>query len=129
MLLYREACNTSECMVTQQPKLSDASLLSCYVFSCRNKQYAQALKSAEEAGDLNEKLAGQDIDWEIVGVHESKEFRMLVPLGFQFKADMMNTLRKDEDAGLDDSLDLGDVVSAYREAINTPPLNNSSKSV
>lgn len=69
------------------------------------------------------------MDWSISDVEESKYFRMLIPLGYQFQADMMRFLYLNEAAkeALADVLTNNDIIEAYKLAIDTPPQNTSSE--
>lgn len=71
----------------------------------------------------------EDADFTIEGNDASAAFRLLIPLGFQFRADTYWSLFKNEAAKetLGTSMDIDTVVDAYRVTVNTPPLNTSRK--
>lgn len=85
------------------------------------------MESATKASELNELLL--DIDWTVANSESSEEFRMLLPLGYQFHADVLRALNRNEEAVLMFPQDLNEtaVASAYEAAVNTPPLNISRK--
>jgi len=83
-----------------------------------------AIKSGFEAAELQESLVGANFS--IEGNTESTEYRMLIPLGYQFEAD---TLRSIYFNSLDNSVTIDKVIAAYRRAVNTPPLNTSREFV
>lgn len=69
------------------------------------------------------------MDFSIEGDEESKVYKMLIPLGYQFEADLKFSLIQDETVSkaLDPPLTEDDVVKSYEQAVNTPPLNISRK--
>lgn len=94
----------------------------------RAGNYIEALSAADTAASHHDKLKGADFT--INGNDESVDFRMLVPLGYQFKADMYSQINKDTTAkeALGESAPtLADVITAYEIAVNTAPLNTSSE--
>lgn len=99
----------------------------CTCVTYRSKNYEKALSSAEEAKLLHDELA--NVDWRIANNMESEHFRLLIPIGYQFYADMMRTLRNSVEAKaqLADKLTLENEIEAYKLAVESPPLNISSR--
>lgn len=100
----------------------------CFTLCCRLGRNVDAYNAATEAGTLHAQL--KDANFTIEGNDESTEFRPLVPLGYQFKADMYADLFGDETAQKElgkSTLEIDDVISAYTVAVNTAPLNTSRK--
>ena len=91
----------------------------------RSGQYSDALSSAQRAQDLQDDLKGADFT--LPGNKDSEEYRMLIPLGYQFHADTLSALRLDPKSKdfLDKTISEDDVVVAYKVAVETPPLNAS----
>ena len=54
----------------------------------------------------------------------SQDFRMLIPLGFQFEADVLRCVYKKQRMPL---VTVDHVISAFERTINTPPFNTSRK--
>ena len=102
-----------------------AVLWNFYSFFHRNGQYGAAYSSALKAGALQDQL--EYADFTIDGVTASYSFRLLVPLGYQFKADTYWALLNNEEASsqLQESLNKDTVIEAYRVAVDTAPLNCS----
>lgn len=90
--------------------------------TCRDGDDNGALSKANEAANHYNTIT--HTDWGILGNSESKYFKPLIPIGYQFKADMLNTLHSDPDSNVPD-LTLDTVLDAYSLALNTPPLNES----
>lgn len=86
------------------------------------------MASARQAASSQDQLANEYFT--IDDNEDSKEFRMLIPLGFQFEADMLRSIILDEsaNAALGDPIVQQDVVNAFDTAVNTPPLNTSRES-
>ncbi|XP_067942526.1 uncharacterized protein [Watersipora subatra] len=89
-------------------------------------KYDEAKTTANNAKILQDAL--NEANFELAGVEDSKYFRMLVPLGYQFQADTLNSMIGIEDSTLQlktAPVTDTEVVESYGRAIRTPPLNTS----
>ena len=89
-----------------------------------------ALESARQAAATQDIL--QKSDFSLLGVAGSDLFKMLIPIGYQFEADMLRKLRAkskaaaaEEDSDVAELVSVEELVAAFQRNINTPPLNIS----
>lgn len=85
--------------------------------------------SAREAASKQDIL--QDEDFTLPRVDASSSYKMLLPLGYQFEADVLRYLHNYEisTASVPETVSVDDVILSYQRCINTPPLNTSRECI
>lgn len=95
------------------------------IYPKRAGEYDAAVQSARDAATIQETLNMSNFTLD--GVPGSDLYKMLIPLGYQFEAEMLRTVRDTTEAAasLTEPLTVDDEVLSYRRCMDTPPLNIS----
>ena len=88
--------------------------------ACRMLNYSSAVALARAASEKQDEFL--TTNFTISENKKSQVFRILIPIGYQFEADVLRHVYQKQKVPM---VTIDDVISAFKRGLSTPPLNTS----